>query len=61
MRLSDQQIQGDTVQGRVELCINQAWGTICSDKFDQEDAGTVCVIAGGFLRNGVCARTGSTL
>jgi hypothetical protein len=43
---------GDTVQGRVEVCINQAWGTVCSNRFNHEDAGTVCVAAGGFMRNG---------
>ena len=53
VRLADPREQGNTIQGRVEVCINQAWGTVCSDKFDQEDAGTVCVAAGGFLRNGV--------
>lgn len=37
----------------MEVCINQAWGTVCNDRFDQEDAGTVCVAAGGYLRNGV--------
>ena len=53
VRLADPREQANTIQGRVEVCINQAWGTVCSDKFDQEDAGTVCVAAGGFLRNGV--------
>lgn len=52
VRLADPHEQENTVQGRVEVCINQAWGTVCNDTFNQEDAGTVCVAAGGYLRNG---------
>lgn len=52
MRLADLREENDTAQGRVEVCINQAWGTVCETRFDREDAGTVCVLAGGFLRNG---------
>ena len=52
VRLASPNVTADTVEGRVEVCINQAWGTVCSARFDQDDAGTVCVAAGGFLRNG---------
>ena len=41
-----------TAEGRVEICINNAWGTVCSDFFDEGDAGVVCVKAGGYARNG---------
>lgn len=41
-----------TKEGRVEICVNNAWGTICNDFFDELDAGTVCVRAGGYLRSG---------
>lgn len=53
MRLADKSVGNGTVEGRVEVCINQAWGTVCSARFDQEDAGTVCVSAGGYLRSGM--------
>ena len=53
VRLASLNVMADTVEGRVEVCINQAWGTVCSTRFDQEDAGTVCVALGGFLRNGM--------
>ena len=41
-----------TIRGRVELCINNAWGTVCGDLFSQEDAGTLCVQLQGYSRDG---------
>lgn len=52
VRLADQTIINETVEGRVEVCINQAWGTVCETGFGAEDAGTVCVAARGYKRNG---------
>jgi len=28
--------------GRVEICFNNAWGTICNSGFDRLDAGVIC-------------------
>ena len=40
----DVRLVGGSVQdeGRVELCQNNAWGTICDDGFDENDANVIC-------------------
>ena len=30
------------LEGRVEVCINRAWGTICDNGFNTEDATVIC-------------------
>ena len=37
-------LQGGTAtQGRVEICNNNVWGTVCDGNFDNTDARVVCV------------------
>ena len=28
--------------GRIDLCVNDAWATVCSNSFDSKDASVVC-------------------
>ncbi len=38
---------GETVlEGRVEVCLNRAWGTVCSRGFTEDEAHTVCTQLG---------------
>lgn len=31
-----------TLEGRVEICINDVWGTVCDDGWGSEEARVVC-------------------
>ena len=39
-------------EGRVEVCVNQAWGTVCDDLFTQNNTDVVCQQLPGFKKEG---------
>ena len=41
---------GNETRGRLEVCINNAWGTVCSNSFSQNEAAVACGRLGGYMR-----------
>ena len=51
---SDFSPSNTTIEGRLEICINNAWGTVCLDQyFDALDAAAVCRQLGNFDSTGI--------
>ena len=40
---------GDGNEGRLEVCVNSAWGSVCNDGFDEQETLVVCMSLAGFF------------
>ena len=43
-------------EGRLEVCVNSAWGSVCSDGFDANEISLACEMLGGYRGNGLLHR-----
>ena len=43
----------DPSEGRLEVCINNAWGSVCDELFGSPDARVACAQLEGFSREGM--------
>ena len=51
---SSNDMQVNTREGRLEICINNAWGTICDTLFGSKEAEVACRQLEGFQMDGKC-------
>ena len=52
LRLQPSSESTNSREGLVEICINNAWGTVCDSLFDSLDASVACTQLGGFTSDG---------
>ena len=52
LRLVDSEGSVDGAEGRLEVCVNSAWGSVCSDGFDTNEISLACEMLGGYRGSG---------
>lgn len=52
LEVADDNEATHTREGRLELCVNNAWGTVCDSLFGVEDAAVACSQLNGFSSQG---------
>ena len=55
LQMTSENVTGNSLEGRLEVCVNSAWGTVCDSLFDAEDAQVACSGLSGFSAEGMCA------
>ena len=51
--MNDSQEEVGVSSGRLELCLNQAWGTVCGEEFGHTEATVACSQMEGFSGEGI--------
>ena len=52
LQLTSENVTGNSLEGRLEVCVNNAWGTVCDSLFGSEDAAVACSGLSGFSQQG---------
>ncbi len=52
LELADENGVSNSREGRLEFCINNAWGTVCDSLFGADDASVACSRLSGFSSQG---------
>ena len=53
LRLVDSEGSEGGDEGRLEVCVNSAWGSVCSDGFDTNEISLACEMLGGYRGSGL--------
>ena len=60
VRLVNKDDKVDQSEGRVEICVNNIWGSVCNRGFNTDEADVICrQLNGGF--DGLCMNTVSKI
>ena len=55
LQMTSENVTRNSLEGRLEVCVNNAWGTVCDSRFGSEDAAVACSGLSGFSGRGKAA------